>query len=185
MRRHELRPITEADHTAVLELVNADRIPGQPVATAGMLADAAADCSSVDGGWWAELSEVRVDVLTDTTLGLLGVVSYGHRPRDRAGIIVWVHALEDPGIVAELIQHAVSRLAEHPVVEAFGFATPFGRGLDALPVWHRPVTDHALRGAGFVGAGPASDRSRAGANRLYDSVGFVEADRLCSYRLTR
>lgn len=282
---HEIRPATPADWPAVLGVVDADRIPGQPPVTVEMLVEAIRGRSPVDGGFWAELSGIAVDVVTDAEQGVLGVVSYATRPRDRAGVILWLHGREDPGVVAELVEHALAQLAGCPVVEAFAFATALGLGLEALPVRHRSVTDRALRTAGFVaedlwrymhrrlpapefrgvgaveisipdpgtrqlrirdgdqvlaeatvglptagigvlwwigvesaargrelgrvllgsalellsgfGAGevilyvddddpdPVSDRSRAAANRLYDSAGFSEVDRLHSYRLTR
>jgi GNAT superfamily N-acetyltransferase len=66
-------------------------------------------------------------------------------------VILWLHGLEDADILDELIRHALARLDGCPTIEAFGFATPLGLGLEALSVRHRPVTDHALRAAGFTG----------------------------------
>src|SRR5206468_954185 len=77
---YQVRPYSGADVAAVLGLSNADRLRGQPEVTAAMLAEAVAGRSPVDGGWWEELSEVRVEVLTDPDGRVSGVVSYARRP---------------------------------------------------------------------------------------------------------
>lgn len=148
---HEVRPATEADWPAVLDVIDADRLPGQPPVTAEMLGEAVRGRSPIDGGFWDELSGIAVDVLTDSEQGVLGVVAYAHRPRDRVGVILWLHGHEDPGVMSELVEHALAQLADCPVVEAFAFATALGVGLEALPVRHRSATDKALRAVGFVG----------------------------------
>lgn len=60
-----LRPYTSADESAVLDLINGDRLPGQPPTTADMLAEALAGRSPVDGGWWDELATPVTDVVHD------------------------------------------------------------------------------------------------------------------------
>lgn len=79
------RPYAAGDEAVVLELVNADRLPGQPETTVAMLAEALAGRSPVDGGWWAELDSPRTDVVHDADGQVLGVVSYALRRRDGAG----------------------------------------------------------------------------------------------------
>lgn len=283
MSQQQIRPYSTSDNDAVLSLINADRLPGQPVATPAMLVDALAGRSGVDAAWWEEIDQLRTDVLDDSRGTVAGVVSYARRSRDRTGVLLWMHCHEDGAIATRLINHALSRLDGYPTVEAFGFATALGHGLEALPVRHRPATDTALRTAGFIatdlwrymrrslpaseipsadgvtltepddesrtlaihehgellaeatvglpfhgvavlwwinvepacrrrGTGrallgaalttltelgaeqvilfvdddePDSDRDRTAANQLYDSVGFQEIDRLCSYQLSR
>jgi ribosomal protein S18 acetylase RimI-like enzyme len=277
---YTFEPITAEDSGRVLNLIDADRIPGQPQVTIETLAEATAGRSPVDSGWWTELEGVTTEVATSGD-EVVGVVSYAIRPRDGAGLLLWMHGREEPSVVAAMGDHLVRRLAECSVVEAFSFASALGLGLEALPIGHRPVTHQALLARGFIGTDlwrymridlparnlprteyeltseedrrtltvrdgdrllaeatvglpvqgvgvlwwigvepevrgtglgrallgsalevayalgaqevilyvdddePGGDRDRAAANRLYDSVGFVEVDRLWSYRLDR
>src|SRR5690606_39454306 len=80
-----MRPVEARDEQAVLALVNADWVPGQPRATPAMLAEALAGRSGVDSGWWAELAELTTEVATTRAGQVVGVVSYAIRPRDGAG----------------------------------------------------------------------------------------------------
>lgn len=146
-----VRPYTGLDADQVLALVNADRVPGQPEVTGAMLTEAIAGRSPIDAGWWDELVELHTDVLDRGDGTVSGVVAYAHRPRDGAGVILWLHGREEPRIVGELVAHAVESLADCRVVEAFSFSSALGLGLEALPVRQRPVTDQALRNAGFDG----------------------------------
>jgi ribosomal protein S18 acetylase RimI-like enzyme len=118
--------------------------------TLAMLAEALAGRSSVDSGWWAELADLTAEVATTGTGRVVGVVSYAVRPRDGAGVIVWLHGGEDRGVVDALLDHVLSRLVGRPV-EAFSFATALGLGMEALPIRHRPVTAAALTDRGFLG----------------------------------
>ncbi|MGW1170732.1 hypothetical protein [Streptomyces sp. NPDC002550] len=70
-----VRPYAPTDQTAVLDLINADRLPGQPVTTPAMLTEALAGRSGVDAGWWVELDLPTTSVATDDTGAVLGVVS--------------------------------------------------------------------------------------------------------------
>ncbi|GAA4672108.1 hypothetical protein [Amycolatopsis dongchuanensis] len=90
-----VRPLEAADHHAVLELVNADRLPGQPVATAEMLGEALAGRSPVDSSWWEELAAPRTAVAATSDGEVVGVVSFSTRSRDGAGVLLWLHARED------------------------------------------------------------------------------------------
>ncbi|MBW0101512.1 N-acetyltransferase [Pseudonocardia sp. KRD291] len=146
-----LRPLAEHDHPAVLALVDADRVPGQPAATGERLSEALAGRSPVDSGWWDELDALHHDVAVDDDGHVLGVIASGWRARDTTTVILWCHAGEDTATLLDLIEHA---LARHPDsdAEAFSFATALGLGLEALPVRHRGATDAALHKAGFTGA---------------------------------
>jgi ribosomal protein S18 acetylase RimI-like enzyme len=146
-----LRPYTDQDRRAVLELINADRLPGQPLAGPSMLADALAGRSAIDSGWWEELRTPTTAVATDPNGAVLGVVSYAVRPHDRTGLILWMHCRENPAVARELIGHAAAALADCRALEAFQFASALTLGLEGLPVGHRPATHAALIEAGFTG----------------------------------
>jgi ribosomal protein S18 acetylase RimI-like enzyme len=143
--------VADHDRDAVLALVNADRMQGQPECTSEMLDQALAGRSPVDSGWWEELADLRVEVV-ESAGGVVGVVSYAVRPRDSCGIVLWLHGREDQAVVAMLVDRAMDWLGECPVVEAFDFASALGLGLEGLPVAHRPATHAALVGRGFADA---------------------------------
>ncbi|MGH3800567.1 MAG: GNAT family N-acetyltransferase [Pseudonocardiaceae bacterium] len=155
------RPYAATDEPAVLGLVNADRLPGQPQTTSAMFAEALAGCSPVDSGWWAELDVPRTDVLTVPSGRVVGVVSYATRPRDEAGLILWLHGRnengrnenrheEDQTVTEALVAHALAELGPRTVY-AFEFASALTLGLEGLPVRYRAVTRKALEVAGFSG----------------------------------
>lgn len=145
-----LRPYTPADRTAVLRLVSADRLPGQPEPTPAMLGEALRGRSPVDAGWWADLKRPATQVAVDAAGTVVGVVSYAVRPKDDTGHLLWLHCREDEPTADTLIRHAVAALAPRRV-EAFQFASALSLGLEALPVRHRPATVRALERAGFTG----------------------------------
>jgi GNAT superfamily N-acetyltransferase len=140
----------DCDRDAVLGLINADRLIGQPACTIAMLEQAVAGRSPVDAAWWAELDPPAVDVLEHKRGECVGVVSYATRSRDGAGLLLWLHSCEQPEVVGALIDHGLAELGDRPV-DAFDFATALSLGLEALPVRHRPATAVALRERGFVG----------------------------------
>jgi ribosomal protein S18 acetylase RimI-like enzyme len=146
-----VRPYQSADAAAVLELINADRLPGQPACSMRMLSDALAGRSMIDAAWWKELRAPATDVLVAEHSQLVGVVSYAIRRSDRAGIVLWLHGREGASLVESLLAHALAALDGAATHHAFQFASALGLGLEGLPVRHRPVTDAALRRAGFHG----------------------------------
>ncbi|WP_267595490.1 GNAT family N-acetyltransferase [Carbonactinospora thermoautotrophica] len=143
------RAYAAGDEAAVLKLVAADRLPGQPVCTPGMLAETLAGRSLVDACWWAEPDPPRTEVLVDPAGRVAGVVSYATRPRDQAGLVLWPHGREDPGVVEALLARALHQLGRRTGY-AFDVARALTLGLQALPVRHRPATHHALLHAGFT-----------------------------------
>jgi ribosomal protein S18 acetylase RimI-like enzyme len=145
-----LRPYTPADASAVLAVINADRLSGQPDTTPSMLTEALGGRSPVDSGWWAELEQPVTQVAVDATGAVAGAVSYALRPKDDTGLLLWLHCREDPRTADTLISHTVAALAPRPV-HAFHVASALSLGLEALPVRHRPVTARALERAGFSG----------------------------------
>jgi ribosomal protein S18 acetylase RimI-like enzyme len=146
-----LRPYSpERDEQAAVALINADRITGQPLCTAAMLREATAGRSRIDSGWWLELDRPNTEVL-EGSAGLAGIVSYAWRPKDRCGIILWLHTREDQAVAEQLILTAWNAMAGAKTFEAFPFATALTAGLEALPRRHRPATHATLHGAGFKG----------------------------------
>lgn len=145
----QIGPYVPSFQGQVLDLINADRLPGQPVCTPTMLAQALSGDSPIDGGWWAELDGITVKIARDATGAVAGVISYAYRPRDNTGLVLWLHARERRSVVEVLIDHALNELTFTPAIDAFDFATALGLGLEALPVKHRDVTHSVLLGRGF------------------------------------
>jgi ribosomal protein S18 acetylase RimI-like enzyme len=145
------RPMRDHHESVVLGLINADRLPGQPVCTEEMLREAVAGRSPVDAAWWDELDQVDVEVVEDATGAVVGVVSSATRPRDRAGLVLWLHGREDPTVIGFLLDLVLGRWRDRPVVDAFDFATALGLGLEALPIRHRAATRVVLESRGFSG----------------------------------
>jgi ribosomal protein S18 acetylase RimI-like enzyme len=146
-----LRPFAPVDAPAVIEVINADRLPGQPLVTQATLAQALAGRSPVDSGWWADLTGLTTEVAIDPAGDVVGVVSFARRDHDRVGVLLWLHARERREVVTALVDHALGRLAGCREFTAFEFASALGLGLEALPVRSRPVTDAVLVERGFVG----------------------------------
>lgn len=147
----QIRRLDPSDCPAVAELVNADRLLGQPFCTPEMVQEAADGYSPVDSGWWEELRDVVVEVAEDATGTVCGAVGYATRALDSAGLILCLHGQEDPDVIALLVDHALDRLGDCPQIEAFAFATALsgGAGLEALPFRRRSITDSTLRSRGF------------------------------------
>ncbi|MFI0820917.1 GNAT family N-acetyltransferase [Streptomyces sp. NPDC021098] len=69
-----VRPYAPDDAAAVLGLIAADALPGQPPTTPAMLAEALAGRSPVDGGWWGEQATVGHPVAGVGVLWWIGVI---------------------------------------------------------------------------------------------------------------
>lgn len=145
-----IRPYAVGDEAAVLALVDADRIIGQPEATSEMLDRALQGRSSMDASGWGEGDLPRTDVVVTPAEQVVGVVSYTTRPTDSAGLVLWLHCREDLIVAEVLIAHILTVL-ESRTVSAFEFASALSLGMEGLPVRHRPVTRKALERAGFSG----------------------------------
>ncbi|OIV35435.1 hypothetical protein BIV57_21575 [Mangrovactinospora gilvigrisea] len=146
-----MRPFARADEFGVLELINADQVPGQPEVTAAQLAEAVAGRSPNDSGWWEEL-DAPVTVVAVEGGAVVGVVSFAVRAKDRTGLILWLHCREREDVAAALVAYAVDALAGCARLEAFTLSSALVVALEGLPVRHRAVTHEALLAAGFVGA---------------------------------
>jgi hypothetical protein len=138
------RPFSASDADAVLAVINADHVSGQPFCTEAMLCEAIAGRSIVDSGWWAELDRLQVDVLCDANDVIRGAVSYAHRPRDGVGLILWLHGHENRAVIEDLVDHATAQLAQASELAAFEFASALSVGLEGLLVQHRPTTRAVL-----------------------------------------
>ncbi|WP_260327841.1 N-acetyltransferase [Streptomyces sp. Ag109_O5-1] len=143
------------DEQAVLDLIDADRLPGQSSMSAAMVAEALAGRSPVDGSRWADLHGLVTEVIHDG-VRVLGVISYAVRPSDGAGLALWLHCLEEePALAQALIVRALDRLGSRPVY-AFEFASALAPEVGGLPARSRPGTRRALERSGFT----ARDRWR-------------------------
>jgi ribosomal protein S18 acetylase RimI-like enzyme len=165
-----LRPIVPADARAVIELIDGDRLVGQPAVTEGMLNEAIAGRSPVDEGWWADLTDLVTIVAVDLSGAVVGVASFARREDRRTGVLLWLHAREERAVVETLVDHVLAALADCEAITAFEFASALGVGLEALPVGHRPVTHTVLQDRSFVATDlwrymhrslPAADLPRA------------------------
>lgn len=146
-----MRGYQARDEAAVLELVAADRVAGQPGVTGWMLGEALAGRSVVDGGWWEALESPTTEVLCDPAGVVVGVVSYAVRPSDGAGVLLWLHCREEAVLVEALLDRVLGQFGGRAVY-AFEFASALSLGLEGLPVRHRGVTRRVLEAAGFSGA---------------------------------
>lgn len=146
-----IRAMQKGDSPAILDLVNADRLEGQPGCTQEMLDCTLAGRSPIDASSWEKLTNLRTDVAVDEWETICGVVSFALHREDREGYLLWLHAREDRGIIEVLIQHVVTALGHVPRLHAFALATPLTFGVEALPVRKRPVSHQTLLNQGFTG----------------------------------
>ncbi|GAA1092823.1 MULTISPECIES: GNAT family N-acetyltransferase [Pseudonocardia] len=146
-----LHPVRRDEHQAVLDLVDADRLPGQPQAAPADLREALAGRSPIDGALWAGLTDLRHDVAVDSLGNVLGVIATGWRARDSTAVLTWMHARENSAVLSALLDAALARFSTTKA-EAFGMATALDLGLEALPVSHRRHTADVLVAAGFASA---------------------------------
>ncbi|MFB4282297.1 DUF5994 family protein [Nonomuraea sp. MTCD27] len=144
-----MRRYRDCDGEAVLALIDADRLPGQPACTPAELDEAMAGTCHRDPAPWADLEHPRTDVLVDPDGRVMGAVSHTVHREDGSGQILWLHGREILDVVDELVGHALRELDGRTVVHAFTAAV--GLGVAALPVGRRPITTKVLEHAGFTG----------------------------------
>ncbi|MFF3166814.1 GNAT family N-acetyltransferase [Streptomyces sp. NPDC003273] len=152
LRSPRLRPYKSADETAVLELLAADRLPGQPICTASMLDDALAGRSASDPAAWAALDGLVTTVLSTPDGGIGGIVCCAGRPSDNASLILWLHCRDNSETAATLIARALEWSGAR-LLHAFPLATALTRGLIGLPERRSRATHQALLAVGFTGLG--------------------------------
>ncbi|MFC4115576.1 DUF5994 family protein [Nonomuraea zeae] len=144
-----MRPYRPADQQAVLALIEADSLPGQPACSPAALDQAVAGTPRSEPVLWSDLERPRTDVLVDPEGHIMGVISYAAHQTEDSGEILWLHGQEIPDIVEALVAHALLELSGGAAVHAFTAAR--GLGLPALPTGRRPVTRKVLEHAGFTG----------------------------------
>ncbi|WP_292650351.1 GNAT family N-acetyltransferase [Nocardioides sp.] len=150
MQTSTVRPYAESDFAQLVELLRQRApIPGQPRVSSEMVQAALNGTSPIDGGWWAELTNLRHLVVPDNG-NLAGAVAVGTSKADGAGYLLWL-AADDNEVVETLVDAAVSALEGTSVQRAFSFATALDEGLEGLPVRLRPVVHQALLSRGFAG----------------------------------
>jgi GNAT superfamily N-acetyltransferase len=138
------------DLQAVIELVNADLLPGQPTCGGHALEMALSGESPVDSSWWHELTNVQA-VVARRGGAVVGAASYATAPADRSGWLLWLHAQENRVVVEALVDHVLGELTGSPHQYAFWIATALSLGLEALPVEQRPVTHEVMQSRGLTG----------------------------------
>ncbi|MFF4352567.1 GNAT family N-acetyltransferase [Streptomyces sp. NPDC001530] len=131
------------------ELIDADRLPGQPHCAPGKLA--AAWRGDVPLADWTMPVRPRIGILADAEDCPRGIITYLSWTGVHTGLICWVHAHEDPAALRALLRHALADLAHCPQTEAFVCAPPGPLGPGGLPRAHRGATHDALLQTGFTG----------------------------------
>jgi ribosomal protein S18 acetylase RimI-like enzyme len=134
----------------VLDLVNADQLPGQPACSRHALDRALRGESSVDASWWKELANVQAVVAQRGGVPV-GAASFAIAPADRSGWVLWLHAKEDRAVVEALVDHVLTELTRSSHLYAFWIATALTLGVEALPVKQRRVTGEVLQASRLLG----------------------------------
>ncbi|GAA2664396.1 GNAT family N-acetyltransferase [Streptomyces vastus] len=148
-RGWRVRPYQAGDESAVRELIDADRLPGQPRCTPELPNAALRGCPSAAG--WQAPARARLSVLADTADRPRGAIAFLSWQDLRSGLIHLLHAREDTPALHDLVAHALTALGECPRIEAFTAASPGTLGPGGLPRAHRAATHDVLVGLGFTG----------------------------------
>ena len=138
----------EGDLEAIAALVNDDHVLGQPRCRAENVRRALAGAATMERAWWDNFDDLQTIVATAGTTVLGAASSAVHREEGTA-YILWLHARENPPVVADLLDELVRIRGSQPVVRAFWIATPLSLGMEGLPAQHRPGTHAALVRRGF------------------------------------
>jgi ribosomal protein S18 acetylase RimI-like enzyme len=146
----EIDRVRYEDLPAILDLVNADLLPGQPTCDRQALEAAMRGESTADESWWRELSNVRVAVASRGGT-VVGAASYATAAADHSGWLLWLHAREERQVVGALIDRAIADLNGSSHLYAFWIATALSLGVEALPVEQQPVTHELLTSRGLMG----------------------------------
>ncbi|GGJ67054.1 GNAT family N-acetyltransferase [Streptomyces brasiliensis] len=146
-----VRPYGPQDEPGVRELIDADRLPGQPRCTSEKLAAARRSPVPFPLAGWTVPARPRISVLADADDRPYGIIAYLSWTDVRCGLICWVHAHEDPSALRVLLGHALAALADCTQIEAFVGAPPGPLGPGGLPCTRRGATHDALAQTGFTG----------------------------------
>src|SRR5579884_159492 len=143
-----VRLIRAPDLRPVLELIEADRLPGRPACDLQSLRRALNGDFPGDPRGWSGFGEVRTVVAVEEDR-VVGVASYATKVTDGTGWLLWLHAGEERAVVNALLDHVLEELGDSTRRRAFSVATSLSFGVEALPVRGRPSTHAALRARGF------------------------------------
>ncbi|GAA3771072.1 hypothetical protein GCM10022206_07060 [Streptomyces chiangmaiensis] len=133
------------------ELIDADRLPGQPHCTLEKLTAARRSPVPFPLAGWTVPARPRISVLADAEDRPYGIIAYLSWTDVRTGQICWLHAYEDLSALRALIGHALAALADCTWIEAFVSAPPSPLGPGGLPCTRRGATHDALVQTGFTG----------------------------------
>ncbi|MFF3070027.1 GNAT family N-acetyltransferase [Kitasatospora sp. NPDC057904] len=146
--REALRLYRDEDESSVLNLVHADRLPGQPAVHVSDLRHAtrsgAAHLVAAEG-----FTDPYTVVTTDATGTVTGVASYATNRSNGTGTLLWMHSEEDPEITAALLDHVRCHFGSGRRLTAFPFGTRSPLAMNGIPIRRRIVTFRALESAGF------------------------------------
>jgi ribosomal protein S18 acetylase RimI-like enzyme len=149
MQTSTVRPYAESDFEQLVDLLRRrEPIPGQPRVSPQMVKAALDGTSPIDGGWWAELTNLRHLVIPVDGV-LAGAAAVGTSKADGAGYLLWL-AADDHQIVGTLVDAALNALKGTKVQRAFSFATALDEGMEGLPIHLRPDVHQALLSRGFA-----------------------------------
>lgn len=144
------RPLGPDDIGAVCDLVDRDRLPGQPPCTPERVAMALAGRSTADPWWWGDLSTMRTVGVEGTDGSLVAAGALGRRSSgDR--YLLWLHGGETKEHVEAALWPLLRGVRRGDPIFAFWAATELSVGLEGLPRRHRPATHEALLARGFTG----------------------------------
>ncbi|UUU36183.1 GNAT family N-acetyltransferase [Streptomyces sp. CA-210063] len=144
-----VRPFRPDDEPRVRELIDAERLPGQPPCTPERMA--ASRCGPVPPVGWAVRDRPQISVLAGAGDRPQGAIAYLSWADVHTGVICWVHAHEKPSALRALIEHALASLAHCSLIEAFVGGPPGPLGPGGLPRAHRGATHDVLLHSGFTG----------------------------------
>ena len=131
-----------------LGLINRDVLPGQPICTDAMLAQAIEGRSPIDNKYWEDLKALEhIGVIENNEL--LGVAAFGIR-KNGTGALLWMHANENIQVIEALLNYLEQKLASCSKIEAFEHATALNVGIESLP-HRRQATHTALLNRGYQG----------------------------------
>jgi ribosomal protein S18 acetylase RimI-like enzyme len=145
-----IRPLGPDDVGPLCDLVDADRLPGQPACTPAMVTATLAGRSTLDAWWWQELATMRVVVAEGSGGEVTGAGALGRRASGLRHLL-WLHAREDRRVLDSLLQALLRGIRLTDPVFAFWASTELSVGLEGLPRNSRPHTHEALLARGFTG----------------------------------
>lgn len=145
-----IRPVGTADVKPLCELVDADRLPGQPACTPERVAAVLAGRSTHDAWSWRQLATMRILAAEGPGGELLGAGAVGRRASGTRHIL-WLHAREERDVLDTLLVNLLRGVRLADPVSAFSFTTDLTVGVEGLPRQSRSAAHLVLTGRGFTG----------------------------------